>query len=56
MTTTPHYLLPLVESFEKNANPEIAVQMKQYMRNQFDFYGIKSPERKEIYKEFKKDN
>lgn len=56
MTTTPHYLLPLVDSFEKNANPEIAVQMKQYMRNQFDFFGIKSPERKEIYMEFKKDH
>ncbi len=55
MTTTPNYLLPLIESFEKNVNPEIALQMKQYMRKQFEFYGIKSPGRKEIYKEFKKE-
>ena len=31
---------------------EKAVSMANYMKNQFDFYGIATPERKELYKEF----
>ncbi len=50
------YLTPLIESFESKANPEIALQMGRYMRSLFPFYGIKSPERREIYKEFTKTN
>lgn len=53
---THEYLLPLVESFERSANPDIATQMEKYMRNHFQFYGVKSPERKEIYRDFKKEN
>ena len=40
------------ESFENNANPENAIAMSKYMKNKFVFYGIPSPERKELYKEF----
>ena len=40
------------ESFENNANPENAIAMSKYMKNKFVFYGIPSPERKELYQEF----
>lgn len=46
------YLIPLSESFAGNANAEIALQMKKYMKDQFDYFGIKSPERKTLTKEF----
>lgn len=36
----------------QNANPKIALEQKAYMRNQFEFYGIKSMERREIQKPF----
>ncbi len=48
------YLSPLINSFESSANTEVAPQMEKYMRNQFRFFGIKSPERREIYKDFKR--
>jgi len=54
--SSPKYLLPLTSSFKSNANSEIALQMGKYMRNLFPFYGIKSPMRTEIYRDFKKDN
>lgn len=50
---TPDYILPLREKFETNANIEEAIPMKKYMKNKFDFFGIKSPLRKDIYKDFK---
>ena len=34
--------------FENEANEAIAIQMKSYMKNHFQFYGIKSPIRKKI--------
>lgn len=37
---------------EKNANPKIALEQKAYMRNQFEFFGIKATERREIQKPF----
>ena len=40
----------LTKVFQKNEDKEIAVGAKAYMRNQFEFYGIKSPRRKEILK------
>lgn len=46
------YLSPIIEKFEANRNPEYAVQMKRYMRNLFEFYGIKTPDRKEIQRAF----
>ena len=38
--------------FEKYANAKIASEQKAYMRNQFEFYGIKTPKRTEIQKPF----
>mgnify|MGYP000132276444 FL=1 len=38
--------------FQKNENAKIALGQKAYLRNQFEFYGIKSPERREIQKPF----
>ena len=33
-------------------NKEFAIQQKAYMRDQFDYFGIKAPERKKIFKPF----
>lgn len=51
--STPEYLQPLEIAFQKNANAKDASQMKKYMKDKFDFFGIKSPLRKEIYREYK---
>lgn len=42
----------LKEKFERNANPEQARQLAGYMRNQFKFYGLHTPERRNIYHDF----
>lgn len=44
----------LIKRFESAANPEKAQQMSQYMRNQFEFYGIQAAERKVITKDLVK--
>lgn len=46
------YFQPLIKTFEANANPDYAVQMKQYMKGQFAYFGINSPKRKELAKKF----
>jgi len=46
------YLLPLIEAFEANADAEKAAPMKKYMRGQFEYLGIKTPQRKELQKVF----
>lgn len=46
----------LKELFAANANPERAVQMSAYMRNQYDFIGLSSPQRKELVKELRKEH
>ncbi len=48
------YIHPLSKTFEENTNEAYAAQMKKYVRDKFDFYGIKSPLRKEIFREFYK--
>lgn len=40
----------LLTAFEKAANPDRAEQMSAYMRHQFQFYGIPTPERRQLYK------
>lgn len=42
------------QRFEKAANSENALSMSAYMKNKFKFYGIASPERKALYKDFLK--
>lgn len=46
------YLLPLKESFEANANAENALAMRAYMKNLFEFHGIKSTERRGLQQAF----
>jgi 3-methyladenine DNA glycosylase AlkD len=45
------YLLPLIFLFERNANPTLAAPMKKYMRDQFEYLGIKGPQFKELMKQ-----
>ena len=44
--------IELKKLFESKENKENAIAMSKYMRNMFEFYGIASPKRKELYKEF----
>jgi 3-methyladenine DNA glycosylase AlkD len=46
------YILPLVSSFKKNADPDQAGPMKKYMRDQFEYLGIKTPQSVALQKEF----
>lgn len=46
------YFAPLAADFEKHSNPEIAAGAKAYMRNKSDFYGISSPVRRQLVKDF----
>jgi len=46
------YFKELAAAFEKHANPSIAAGAKAYMRNRSEFYGIASPLRKLILKDF----
>lgn len=46
------YLKPLMALYEANANAENAAPMKSYMRGQFEFLGIKTPERSALLKAF----
>ncbi|WP_303974692.1 DNA alkylation repair protein [Streptococcus merionis] len=41
----------LLSRFENTSNPTKAQSMSAYMRHQFDFYGIPTPERRRIYKD-----
>jgi 3-methyladenine DNA glycosylase AlkD len=45
------YIKPLIALFEQNADPSQAPAMKKYMRDQFEYLGIKSPQFKELMKE-----
>ncbi len=40
--------------FEENKNDQQAVKMAKYMRNKFAFYGLKTPLRRSLYKDFLK--
>jgi 3-methyladenine DNA glycosylase AlkD len=44
------YLQILKNTLEPHANSEEAVFMKKYMKDQFEFFGIKTPLRKELIK------
>lgn len=46
------FISTLQKEFERQANSNIALQQKAYMRDQFSFYGLKAPIRKEITKPF----
>lgn len=46
------YVNPLKTLFEQNANPANAGPMKKYMRDQFEYLGIKTPQNTALQKEF----
>lgn len=46
------YLEKIIAAFKSAENPSNASPMKSYMKNQFDFFGIKSSERRELSKPF----
>jgi len=46
------YIGTLETEFLKNGNAKIALEQKAYMRNQFEYYGIRATERREIQKPF----
>ena len=46
------YLIPLKKLLGQQANPEAAGPMKKYMRDRFEFLGLKSPRRRELLKAF----
>ena len=46
------YIESLISEFENQANLEIAVGQKKYMKDKFEFYGISSPLRKTLQKPF----
>jgi len=47
-----NYIENLVGEFQINAIPQIAEGQKAYMKDKFDFYGLKSPIRKNLQKPF----
>ncbi len=46
------YLVPLKELFDQNADPSQAAPMKKYMRDQFEYLGIKTPQSTALQKQF----
>jgi len=50
------FITELELAFAKNRNPENAAAMAKYMRNQFSFFGIKTDERRRVFKEILKEN
>jgi 3-methyladenine DNA glycosylase AlkD len=44
----------LIKLFKENSNPDNAAHMARYMKNQFSFFGIKSPERRTLTQEWLK--
>ncbi|MGO4289345.1 DNA alkylation repair protein [Chitinophaga sp. RAB17] len=48
-----HYLTLLINAYTPAANPENALAMKRYMRDQFEYLGIKTPDRRLINKALK---
>ncbi|MBK9190405.1 MAG: DNA alkylation repair protein [Crocinitomicaceae bacterium] len=49
-------MLDIIQNqFSENGNPALVGPMKTYMKNKFEFYGIKSPARREISKPILKE-
>lgn len=51
------YVKDIDNTFKENQNAENEKEMKRYMKDKFDFYGIKAPDRRKLVKEYlKKEN
>jgi 3-methyladenine DNA glycosylase AlkD len=46
------YLQPITALFQQAANPADAAFMKKYMKDQFEYFGIRAPQQKEIRMHF----
>ncbi len=46
--------LAIKRLFEENRDENQAIQQEKYMRNQFRFYGLQTPKKKALYKDFLK--
>ena len=49
------YIKNLTKEFENNTDPEKAIQMSRYMKNQFDYYGIQAAQRRKLSRSFIKE-
>jgi 3-methyladenine DNA glycosylase AlkD len=47
-----HYFTDLSQAFKENSDPVKAAGAKTYMRNKSEFYGLTSPVRRQLLKEF----
>ena len=45
-------LIQIKNTYKKQANPEIAEGMSAYMKDKFDFFGIKKPLRNDLLKAY----
>ena len=50
------YVVSLKALLDPNANPSQAAPMKKYMRDQFEYLGIKSPQLKLLFRQVVKEN
>lgn len=50
------YLQKLYKTFEQHRNKDNADGQKAYLKNQFEFYGIKTNDRRALFKQFLKEN
>lgn len=46
------FISTLEEEFQNNGNPQTALEQKAYMRNQFEYFGLKTQDRRKIQKPF----
>jgi 3-methyladenine DNA glycosylase AlkD len=51
-----NFIAKLESAFQEKSNPENAFAMAKYMRNHFSFFGIKTDERRQIFKDIWKEN
>jgi len=51
-----HYVKSIQTVFVKHADPKQAAPMKRYMRNQFEYLGIKGPKMAELLQQFYNDH
>jgi len=51
-----NFISSLEAAFQENSNAENAFAMAKYMRNHFSFFGIKTEDRRQIFKEVWKEN
>ena len=53
---THDYIKGIASVYSKQANKEKAVSAKAYLRNQFEFYGLTMPIRRQLSKKYVKEN